>query len=56
MRRVLLAAFGSAKLDSRSEVRPDDVVEDRAAKKARIGSSASRVRDGSAIARARSVI
>jgi ATP-dependent Lon protease len=37
MRRVLLAAFGSAKLDGRSEVRPDDVVEDRAAKKARIG-------------------
>jgi ATP-dependent Lon protease len=37
MRRVLLAAFGNAKLAGRNEVRPDDVVEDRAAKKARIG-------------------
>jgi ATP-dependent Lon protease len=37
MRRVLLAAFGNAKLDGRSEVRPEDVVEDRVAKKARIG-------------------
>ena len=37
MRRVMLAAFGNAKLDGRSEVRPEDVVEDRVAKKARIG-------------------
>ena len=37
MRRVLLAAFGNAKLGDRSEIRPDDIVEDRAAKKARIG-------------------
>jgi ATP-dependent Lon protease len=37
MRRVLLAAFGNAKLDGRSEIRPDDIVEDRTAKKARIG-------------------
>jgi len=37
MRRVLLAAFGNAKLAGRNEVLPDDVVEDRAAKKARIG-------------------
>jgi ATP-dependent Lon protease len=37
MRRVLLSAFGNAKLDGRSEVSPEDVVEDRAAKKARIG-------------------
>jgi ATP-dependent Lon protease len=37
MRRVLLSAFGNAKLDGRSEVRADDVIEDRAAKKARIG-------------------
>lgn len=37
MRRVLLAAFGNAKLDGRSEVQPEDVVEDRVAKKARIG-------------------
>jgi hypothetical protein len=34
---VLLSAFGNAKLDGRSEVSPEDVVEDRAAKKARIG-------------------
>jgi ATP-dependent Lon protease len=37
MRRVLLAAFGNAKLDGRSEIRPDDIVEDRVARKARIG-------------------
>ena len=37
MRRVMLAAFGNAKLDGRSEVRADDIVEDRVAKKARIG-------------------
>jgi ATP-dependent Lon protease len=37
MRRVLLAAFGNAKLDGRNEVLPEDVVEDRAARKARIG-------------------
>jgi ATP-dependent Lon protease len=37
MRRVLLAAFGNAKLDGRNEVLPDDVVEDRTARKARIG-------------------
>lgn len=37
MRRVLLAAFGNAKLDGRNAVLADDIVEDRAAKKARIG-------------------
>ncbi|HQR22227.1 MAG TPA: AAA family ATPase [Burkholderiaceae bacterium] len=37
MRRVLLAAFGNAKLDGRDEVRPDDIVDDRVAKKPRIG-------------------
>ena len=37
MRRVLLAAFGNARLGDRSEIRPDDIVEDRAARKARIG-------------------
>jgi ATP-dependent Lon protease len=37
MRRVMLAAFGNAKLDGRNEVLPDDIVEDRVAKKARIG-------------------
>lgn len=37
MRRVLLAAFGNAKLDGRNEVRADDVIEDRGVKKARIG-------------------
>ncbi len=37
MRRVLLAAFGNAKLEGRNEVLPEDVVEDRAARKARIG-------------------
>ncbi len=37
MRRVLLAAFGNARLGNRSEIGPDDIVEDRAAKKARIG-------------------
>ncbi len=33
----MLAAFGNAKLDGRNEVLPDDIVEDRVAKKARIG-------------------
>jgi len=33
----MLAAFGNAKLDGRNEVRPDDIVEDRVAKKPRIG-------------------
>lgn len=37
MRRVMLAAFGNAKLAGRNEVRAEDVVEDRVAKKARIG-------------------
>src|SRR5918993_92954 len=37
MRRVLLAAFGTAKLAGRNEVRPDDIAEERAAKKSRIG-------------------
>jgi ATP-dependent Lon protease len=37
MRRVMLAAFGNAKLDGRNEVGVDDIVEDRVAKKARIG-------------------
>ena len=37
MRRVLLAAFGTAKLAGRNEVRPDDITEERAAKKSRIG-------------------
>ncbi len=37
MRRVMLAAFGNAKLDGRNEVLPDDIVEDRVARKARIG-------------------
>ena len=37
MRRVLLAAFGNAKLDGRNEVLPEDIVEDRVARKARIG-------------------
>ena len=37
MRRVMLAAFGNAKLDGRSEVRPDDIIEDRVARKSRIG-------------------
>ena len=37
MRRVLLAAVGNARLGNRSEIGPDDIVEDRAAKKARIG-------------------
>ncbi|HTN49901.1 MAG TPA: AAA family ATPase [Burkholderiaceae bacterium] len=37
MRRVMLAAFGNAKLDGRNEVGADDIVEDRVAKKARIG-------------------
>ena len=37
MRRVLLAAFGNAKLAGRDEVRAEDVTEERAAKKVRIG-------------------
>jgi ATP-dependent Lon protease len=37
MRRVLLAAFGTAKLAGRNEVQPDDITEERAAKKSRIG-------------------
>jgi ATP-dependent Lon protease len=37
MRRVLLAAFGNAKLDGRNEVLSDDIVEDRTSRKARIG-------------------
>lgn len=37
MRRAMLAAFGNAKLAGRNEVRPDDIADERAAKKARIG-------------------
>jgi ATP-dependent Lon protease len=37
MRRVLLAAFGSAKLARRHEVLPEDVSAERVARKARIG-------------------
>jgi ATP-dependent Lon protease len=37
MRRVLLAAFGNAKLAHRHEVLPEDVSADRVARKARIG-------------------
>lgn len=37
MRRVMLAAFGNAKLAGRSEVLADDITEERIAKKARIG-------------------
>jgi ATP-dependent Lon protease len=37
MRRMMLAAFGNAKLAGRNEVLPEDITDDRAAKKARIG-------------------
>jgi ATP-dependent Lon protease len=37
MRRVMLAAFGNAKLAGRSEVLADDITEERIAKKPRIG-------------------
>jgi ATP-dependent Lon protease len=37
MRRVLLAAFGNAKLAGRDEIRPHDITEERTAKKTRIG-------------------
>lgn len=37
MRRVLLAAFGNAKLDGRDCIQIDDIADDRAATKARIG-------------------
>jgi ATP-dependent Lon protease len=37
MRRVMLAAFGTAKLAGRSEVLPEDITEDRIARKPRIG-------------------
>ena len=37
MRRVMLSAFGNAKLAGRHEVLAEDVVEDRIARKARIG-------------------
>ena len=37
MRRVLLAAFGNAKLDHRNEVQAQDVTDERVARKARIG-------------------
>jgi ATP-dependent Lon protease len=37
MRRMMLAAFGNAKLAGRNEVLPEDVTDDRVAKKARIG-------------------
>ncbi|HUN92898.1 MAG TPA: AAA family ATPase [Burkholderiaceae bacterium] len=37
MRRVLLAAFGNAKLDDRHAIEGDDIVEDRVARRPRIG-------------------
>jgi ATP-dependent Lon protease len=37
MRRVLLAAFGNAKLAGRDEITAEDVSDDRVARKARIG-------------------
>jgi ATP-dependent Lon protease len=37
MRRVLLAAFGNAKLAQRHEVLPEDVAAERVVRKARIG-------------------
>jgi len=37
MRRMMLAAFGNAKLAGRNEVLPEDIADDRSAKKARIG-------------------
>ncbi len=37
MRRVMLAAFGNAKLDGRHEVQADDITDERVARKARIG-------------------
>jgi ATP-dependent Lon protease len=37
MRRIMLAAFGNAKLAGRDEVQPEDIPDDRAARKARIG-------------------
>jgi hypothetical protein len=37
MRRVMLAAFGNAKLAGRSEVLAEDITEERIAKKPRIG-------------------
>ena len=37
MRRVLLAAFGNAKLEGRDEVQPEDITDERATKKSRIG-------------------
>jgi len=37
MRRMMLAAFGNAKLAGRNEVLPEDITDDRVAKKARIG-------------------
>ena len=37
MRRVLQSGFGNAKLAGRAEIRPEDVQDNRAAKKQRIG-------------------
>jgi len=37
MRRMMLAAFGNAKLAGRNEVLPEDFTDERVAKKARIG-------------------
>jgi ATP-dependent Lon protease len=37
MRRMMLAAFGNAKLAGRNEVLPEDITDDRVAKKPRIG-------------------
>ena len=37
MRRVMLAAFGNAKLAGRHEVLADDITDERCARKARIG-------------------
>jgi hypothetical protein len=37
MRRMLLAAFGNAKLAGRDTMLPEDITDERIAKKARIG-------------------
>jgi len=37
MRRVIQSGFGNAKLAGRSEIKPEDVQENRASKKQRIG-------------------
>ena len=37
MRRMMLAAFGNAKLAGRNEVLPEDIIDERVARKPRIG-------------------